>query len=320
MPRGRGRQHKHPIGVEVTLGGVRLAQAVTGESGHELVAAAQADVCDGLGPGDAGWEEALGEAIAAALRQAKFSGKACVSAMPATQLQHKNVRLPKLPPAELAGAVQWESRERINLGEPAAVEFYDAGEVRQGDDIRHEVILLAAKQASVESHVASLVRAGLEPVAIDATGAALARACCDTRRDSGTADETSLIIHANERSLEIVIAQGQRVFFNKLIDCGPAGLGGAAIDDLTNEVALCLRYVSVTFRGQRPQRMILAGRFHEALRLALTASVGVPVEDAASFAHLSPGRAELSDGLGRWLITAGLSLRHDDAQTKRGAA
>jgi len=314
VSQGRGKQHKHPIGVAVTHDGVYLAQVAETAEGYELKAAAHAKVPDEARLGSEGWEASLAEAISTALKQAKFVGKRCVSAMPSCQLQHKNVRLPKMPPNDLAAAVKWESRERVNLGEEAAIQFYDAGEVRQGDDIRQEVILLAAKQSEVESHVRSIVAAGLEPVAIDATAAALARVC------RGDSEATTLMIHAGTRTIEIAIAQHDRVFFDKVIDCGEQGVDHADHKEIVKEIGLCLRYVSVTFRGQRPQQAVLSGSLSQTMHQALSESLGMPLQSARDLPHFHADKAAGEGEAESLLLAAGLSMRVQSPLTKRGAA
>ena len=314
MSRGRGKQHKYPIGVAAAHDGVYLAQVTQTAGGSELRASAHAAVPDDARLGSAGWEASLATAIATALKQAKFVGKQCVSAMPSCQLQHKNVRLPKMPASDLADAVKWEARERVNLGEMAEVQFYDAGEVRQGDDLRQEVILLAAKQSDVESHVRSIVAAGLKPIAIDATAAALARVC------RGDSDATTLMIHAGTRTIEIAIAQNDRVFFDKVIDCGEQGVEYADHKEVAKEIGLCLRYVSVTFRGQRPQQAVLSGALPDAMHGALNESLGMPLRKAGDLPHFHAGKTATEGEAERLLLAAGLSMRVEYPVSKRGAA
>lgn len=300
---GNNKKSRRPIGIAVGHGEVLLAQAApigSGEKEAELVASARAPLPEGAAPGKPGYDEQLTKAIGQALRQAPFTGKLAVSAMPAATLQYKNVRLPKMPEPELAQAVSWEAKERVILGEPAAVQFYYAGEVRQGQDARCEVILLAAKQSRVDEHLRGVVGAGLTPLAIDGTGAAIARSVTQH-------DETTFTIFLDQTHAEVVIAQAGRVLLDKLLPLGPGGAEQADPSELAREIGLCLRYHSVTFRGDRPAQAQLRGEpMPPAFSEAIATALGLELVDT--------GEA------GRFAVAAGLSLRQPDADKKRGAA
>ena len=297
---GKNKNARRPIGVAVGLREVLLAQAGPGGQGDAMIASAHAPLPEGAAPGKPGYDEQLTHAIGQALKQGPFSGKLAVSAMPAASLLYKNVRLPKMPEPELDQAVAWEAKERVVLGEPAAVQFYYAGEVRQGQDARCEVILLAAKQSRVDEHLRGIVGAGLTPTAIDATGAALARSVTQQ-------DETTFTIFTDTTHIEVVIAQAGRVLLDKLLPLSEGGIEQSDPAELAREIGLCLRYHSVTFRGERPEQVALRGApMPAALSEAIAAALGLSLVDAGD--------------AGRFAVPAGLSLRQQDAQTKRGAA
>lgn len=308
---GKRNTSRRPIGVAVTPEGVRLAQAGPPGEGTPLTATGFAPF-DGQDACSAGYDQRLGEAIECALKQARFVGKRCVSAMPAESMQYKNVRLPKMPEPELASAVAWEAKERVMLGEPASVQFYHAGAVQQGQDERSEVVLVAAKQSAVDAHVRGLSKAGLVPVAIDATGAALARVAAST-------GDTSFIVFAHRTMAEVVVARQSRVLLNKLLPLEEGGIAATPPQELAREIGLCLRYHTVTFRGEKPDRILLAGDVAPApLMEAIQSALGlpaVPLHEAVALG--TPTADESAD---TWAIAAGLSLRSPAESAKRGAA
>ncbi|MEM9415532.1 MAG: pilus assembly protein PilM [Planctomycetota bacterium] len=308
---GNNKKSRRPIGVSVTLAGVRLAQVSPTADGYALSATAFEPLPESLSIDDANYGRELGYALSAALKQANFTGKQCVSAMPPESMHCKNIRLPKMPEAELAEAVTWEAKERIVLGEPASIQFYSAGEVRQGDAIRNEVVLLATKCSNIDAHVQGLTQAGLEPTAIDATGAALARI-------SAGLGNTSFTVFAGTKSLEVVIARGGRVLLNKLLPVGEAGLDNADTAELAREIGLCLRYHTVTFRGEKPASILFAGEpVPDALVNAVTQALGIPatsLDEASGFSH------HANETLSPWAVAAGLSMRGLAAPAMRGAA
>jgi len=253
------------------------------------------DVC--LESGDA-YHQAVGNAVREMLASGGFQGRHVVSCLPASSLQYKNIRLPKMPHDELASAVRWEASERLKLsGDAMNIQFFDAGEVTQGQESRREVILLAAPKRFVDEHIRSLKSCDLEFSAIDAVPAALAR--CTTRsasRDDQEAD-VRVVIDVGYTGTKVLVTRGQRICFFKLIEIGgrhmdealasklqlptaaaaearhgwmsgETGCGadariaaalGPVVEDLSREINLCLRYYSVTFRGRRPEEALVVG-------------------------------------------------------------
>src|SRR5687768_4694335 len=66
-----------------------------------------------------------------------FSGRKVVSCLPAKALHYKNLRVPRMPADELKAAVEWEAADRLKLPVDAMhIQFFDAGEVRQGEELR----------------------------------------------------------------------------------------------------------------------------------------------------------------------------------------
>jgi Tfp pilus assembly PilM family ATPase len=64
----------------------------------------------------------------------------------------------------------------------------------------------------------------------------------------------------------------------------------STMEELGREIALCLRYYSVTFRGQRPQKVkLLGGEAADPLLLGvLNASLGIPVEAGRPLSASTP--------------------------------
>jgi type IV pilus assembly protein PilM len=149
------------------------------------------------------------------LDSSSFSGRRAVSGLPASLVQYKNLRLPPMPPTELRTAVEWEASDRLKLGQNYQIQFFDAGEVRQGEEHRQEIILMAAGCDAVERHVEVLTECGLTPEAIDAAPAAMARwAAC------GAAEESQLVVDIGAAGAGVLICRAGRVGFFKRLELG----------------------------------------------------------------------------------------------------
>lgn len=300
---GRG-----PIGIAVTADGVYLAQRDPRGGylfAHEALAA-------GTDPAGPSYHTETSRAIGIALRRTKFAGKQAVSALPCESLMHKTLRLPPMPDEDLVQAIAWEAAERFQVGDDQMLQHYSAGAVQQGQEQRLEIILLSAERATVYDHASAIKRAGLVPIAIDATGAALARLIGATHR-------TAMIIHLGQHAAEIVGTRDGRVIFDKPIELVKLNyrLDGHA---LARELGLCLRYLSVTFGIHKPEAAWLSGagatrELADELSSTLPTTVQHVSESPALSAINFPGTDPSP-----WLIPLGLAARDDAQTTQRGAA
>ena len=379
MGLGASSRSRGPIGVDLGTQHVRLLQLAGGDRPRVVAAAQRALPTDKPLTGEA-YHEAVGEALKAMLDRGGFRGRGVISALPAHVMHFKNLRLPKMPPQELAQAVEWEAAERLQLGDTnVEVRYFDAGEVRQGDEVREEVILMAAPTAFTEAHVNTLQRCGLKPIAFDVAPAALARCVGDASDASNLDAPGHVVVDVGYTSSKVLIVRRGRVLFFKLIDVGgqklddmvaeQLGLSRAeaaetrhrqldaqanedngghealfgagrgeevqramyeamrpAMADLAREVSLCLRYYSVTFRGERPGHIALTGgEAHQpALSALLAEGTGVEVSALDPLADVALGSwgSVVDAGAGRaaWTVAAGMARRRETSATKRRAA
>ncbi len=380
MPGFTGGKGIGPIGVDLGTHSVRLLQ-LSGEGEQARVVAAAQHMLPSDKPltGNA-YHQAVGEAIRAMLEHTRFRGRHVVSALPAHVMHFKSIRLPQMPPAELAQAVEWEAADRLQLnGEQVQVQYFNAGEVRQGEELREEIILMAAPIAFTEAHVQTLVSCGLKPVAFDVTPAALCRCFATSTTTTDLNAPGQVIVDVGYSNSKVLIARQGRVLFFKLIDIGgqkmdqmvadqlnlscaeaaetrqrlaansdePGQVQGEvlvgaksdqevqrvvyeavrpAMTELAREVSLCLRYYSVTFRGERPGEVSLVGgeACQPALASLLTEEVGVTVAPMDPLTHVQAERwaSLLTSGAGQsaWATAMGMARRRERAATKRRAA
>jgi type IV pilus assembly protein PilM len=86
------------------------------------------------------------------------------------------------------------------------------------------------------------------------------------------------------------------------------------MEDLAREVALCLRYCSVTFRGQRPARVRLCGTeaTDAGLQMAIQSVLALPAEAARPLYSVNTDAMPSSLRMGAmadWTMALGLALR-----------
>jgi type IV pilus assembly protein PilM len=230
----------------------------------------------------------------------------------------------------------------------AEVQYLEAGDVRHGDSIKREVVVLACHRPRVMQLVETVMKAGLVPVAIDAEPCALLRCYSSQLRREDDKHLCVLYVHIGATNTAVVIARGAAAVFVKYLPIGGQHLDEAlarhlrmeissaaalrrhhadrpaelqdpeiaravaeasrpVIERWANELALCTRYFSVTFRGQMDRIVLGGGEATEALRellaarMEMKAEVGNPLRSFP--APELPGRKT------QWDVAVGLALR-----------
>jgi type IV pilus assembly protein PilM len=305
------------------------------------------------------------------LRTGAFSGRRIVTALPREIVHVKNLRLPMIPPEELGAAVEFEARNIFPFDTDAAqVRFLHAGEVRQGSDVKVEVIVLAARNDEIAGFVEQIHACGAAIESLDFEPAAIYRGVERFIRRREDEMDVHVLVDIGQRRSQVVIGRGRDISFFKTIEIGgqqmqeavsrklgisveearalrrrlatsgssmgvnaaeseATGSGAARrdpvrqavydatrgiLEELGREISLCLRYYSVTFRGQRPSKVRLVGgeAADPLLHAALNASLSIPAEPGRPLQSVNLGNMQPSERSGflcEWAVAFGLGLK-----------
>jgi type IV pilus assembly protein PilM len=295
-------------------------------------------------------EASLAEALTAARESRNFRGKEAVVSLGCRELFVQNIRLPKAPPAETERLLQQEAAGRLPFpASEAEIRFIEAADVRQGDTVKREVILLACHKPLLNELLRAVEASGLKPIAVDIEPLALLRCYGWQFRRDEDRQQRAMFVHVGATSTVVVIARGPDPLFIKYIDLGgrhfdeavatqlKMDLTSAAnlrrnngdrrsdqqdpeiarsvmestrpvVERLAAELSLCVRYHSVTFRGQPLVRVVIGGGEAApalaedlASRLDLKCELGDPLRNF-EFA-VQTGRR------GQWDLAVGMALR-----------
>ncbi len=201
-----------PIGLDIGFDSIKMLQleAVVGQQALSVVAAARQQFPDEVRTQPELRLPLAVDMIRKMLRQGGFAGRNVVTSLPREILHVKNLRLPMIPAAELAGAVEFEARNIFPFDtDQARVQFCPAGEVRQGTDVRQEVIVLAARNENVNDFLEQLHRSGAVVVSLDAEPFALYRTVerfIRRREDEG---DVHVLVDVGARRSQVVIGRGR---------------------------------------------------------------------------------------------------------------
>jgi len=293
------RQRILPIGLDIGHHAVKMVQLAIRDDGVRVVAAGRetvdlSDVCD-----EDSWRRQVAPAIRRLLAAGDFKGRDVVSALPASKLRITSLRLAETEAGDVDKALRKEAAHRFALDPRTdSVHYVSAGSVRQGDEVKNEYILFASDEETIRRHIAQLEGVGLRLVGIDAAPCALFRNFERVMRRQEDKERTIMLLDVGHRYTTVVLGRTGEMCFVKQMAFGAARLDEgvaeklsvsiedarvlrrrapsdetvdpttrrlvadalhATAEQLAAEIALCLRYYTVTFRGKRVERAIVAG-------------------------------------------------------------
>ena len=356
------RSQLQPIGLDIGYDSIKMMQVETVGQSLSVVASARQVIPPAARDHAEGREAAIVDLLRQMFRQGRFSGRRVVAALPREMLHVKNLRMPLIPQHELAAAVKFEARNIFPFDtDRAHIQILPAGEVRQGIDVRQEVIVLAAKHEDVNAFLEQLHRCGAVVESLDVEPCALYRAQERFIRRREDEQDVHVLVDVGCRRSQVVIGRGREISFIKSIETGshqfheavsrklgitmdearglrrrlieaapgPAGndlmkkdpvrqavfdATRSTMEELGREIGLCLRYYSVTFRGQRPGKVrLFGGEAADPMLLGvLNAALSVPVEAGRPLFSVDTSRLDAAERMGymsEWAQAFGLGLK-----------
>lgn len=348
-----------PIGLDIGHRSLKMVQLAVCDRKVRVLAARRVPLEIESARNSQEWEKALVLAIRRLLADDQFRGHDVISALPVDKVRITSVRLAEAEADQADKILRREAAERFALDPAqGTVHYLLAGSVRQGDEVKNEYILFAVDHATVEAQIRLLEEAGLTPAGIEASPCALFRTFERTMRRQEDRERTIIFIDVGYHYTTVVFGRGGDICFVKQIALGmdqfndevAAALGIAApeaesfrrrlqredaidaatrrhmvdalnrtSEQLAGEISLCLRYYTVTFRGKRVERAIVAGggAYEQILREVLRRHLSVEVEVAEPLRgfEFPPDKAdpENADGGADLALAVGLSLKGWDS-------
>jgi type IV pilus assembly protein PilM len=277
-----------------------MVQLTGNPGGREVYAIASAELSVDEDSSPEEQDRAAASALQKLARDHRFKGRQVITCFGERELFVQNVRLPELPQEEIEKVLRFEAEERLPYpASEAEIRFLPAGQVRQDDGVKQEVILLACHRDVVERHIAVLEQAGLLPVAIDVEPCAVLRSLRHPGNGS-LPNGRRAYLNFGERATMVMFADGDQVLFLKYVPTGghhldvsvsehlDLGLAEAArlrssvtasdeldsadeihcsvidairspLEAMAAEIELCLRYYKVTFRGKPLEEILVTG-------------------------------------------------------------
>jgi type IV pilus assembly protein PilM len=160
-------------------------------------------------------------AIRQMLEESNFRGKDVVSCLPNDKLKVTSLRLAEADSEKIEQALRKETAERFGLDpDRDAINYVLAGNVRQGEEIKNELILFAAENETIKNHIEMLEEAKLRPVAIDPIPCALFRSFQRGLRRQEDRARTVVFTDVGSWFTTVVFNRGGEIGFVKQIPIG----------------------------------------------------------------------------------------------------
>ena len=158
----------------------------------------------------------IGAVIKHVFKTGKIHDKEVYVAIAGQSVVVRQVRFPDMPADEVHNAIQWEADKYLPFSpEEAVIDFHIIGPAESEGEI--EVMLVAAQNELVNSHVAAIEVAGLTPVAMDVQPFAILRSLglesLESQRCSG-------LIDIGAGTTDVVIFKGDSLKFTRIIPFG----------------------------------------------------------------------------------------------------
>jgi type IV pilus assembly protein PilM len=338
-----GRQVR-PICLDVGAESVKMLQLVAG-GGAVAAAVSRAR--------PTGETSGLSRLLSSMLAEGPFSGRQVIATLPHDIVHIRTVRLPHLPldPLEALSADAADLFP-FNLNE-AVVRFLWTGPVHQAAGECRQVIAFAARNQDVRNFLAQLQSAGLKAQSLQ-VGAAAAFHAVATDHAAGAhavldlgASRSTLVIGRDSaitfvRAIDIGASHIEQAIAQKLslereevrqlrrrlaaeqmgrsLRSNPVASAvfdatRSLLEELAHQLAMCLRYHAITFRGQRPASLQLIGgqSFDTTVQHALSRAVSLPIDAVHPLRNMSATTMRSTDRdepAGRWGVCIGLDRLH----------
>jgi len=198
-----------------------MIQLATNSGRTSVVAAGKACIDAGINGDDQARRSFVISAVKRMLDEGSFQGRDVVSCLPNDGLKITSLRLTETGAEETEQALKKEVVQRFGLNpDKDAMDYMLAGDVQQGDEIKNELILFAADNETIKSHIEMLEEASLVPVAIDTVPCALFRSFERSLRRQEDRERTLVFVDVGSRWTVVVFGRGGEISFVKQIPIG----------------------------------------------------------------------------------------------------
>ena len=209
-----------PIGLDIGNNSIKMIQLLVNGEQLSVIAAQKARIDHGIND-EQEKNMFIVSAIQRMLAEGRFHGSNVVSSLPNEGLEITSLRLAEAQSDGIEQALRKEVVQRFGLDpDKDAMQYVIAGNVHQGDEIKNELILFAAANETIKSHIELLEQTGLKPVSIDTIPCALFRSFERSLRRQEDRERTVVFVDVGNQFTTVVFGRGGEISFVKQIPVG----------------------------------------------------------------------------------------------------
>lgn len=225
------------VGLDIGASAVRVAQVGAGRGGNSLLSFAQVALPHGaVVDGEIQDAGPVSEAIAQLWKRAKIKGKKAVLGVSNQRVVVRQVDLPYLEEKEFRSSLRFQAADYIPMSvEDAQLDFIVIDDyTTEGQDHMMRVLLIAAATDMVDNFVTTAAAGGVDPLGIDLTPFAIARAVSPSARGETGVAGSEAIVDVGAATTNILIHHNGEPRFVRILLVG----GDDATKALSEELSL----------------------------------------------------------------------------------
>ena len=246
-----------PIGLDIGHNSIKMIQLAIDGRQISVLAADEIRIDAAVKEDEQAGRNFAVSAMKRMLDRGNFQGRNVVSCVPNGKLRITSLRLAEAPEDGIEQALKKEVVQRFGLDpEKDAMDYVVAGSVRQGNDVKNELILLATDHETIKSHIETIEQAGLKPVAIDTIPCALFRSFERSLRRQEDWDSTSVFVDVASRFTTVVFGRGGQISFVKQIPIG----GEHFVQEVATKLGISTGEAEMLRESLRVEKRALASR------------------------------------------------------------
>jgi type IV pilus assembly protein PilM len=210
-----------PIGLDIGSNSIKMIQLAVNAGHFTVIAADKVHIEPSVAADWSQHRSCIISGIQEMLAHNPFKGRNVVSCLPNEKLKITSLRIGGSDNSQIEQVLKKEVSYRFGLDpEKDSINYLSAGSVKQGDEIKNELILFAAQNETIRSHIHMLEEAQLRPVAIDTIPCALFRNFERSARRQEEKDTTVVFVDLGMQFTTVVFGRRGEINFIKQIPIG----------------------------------------------------------------------------------------------------
>lgn len=215
-------KREQQVAVDIGSESLRIAVVEPTREGLKLRAAAAGHTPEGaIVEGVVQSPEELGFSLRGLLASAGVSYRGVAAAVGGPRVVVRPVRFPYTTPQRLSRLVRYEAQRYVPFSpEESAIQHQVTGEGTDREGTYLEGVVAAAHRQVVDSRVAALEKAGLEPLVVDIECFAAVRSLIYANKDPSTGDSTVVVVRIGGEFTEITLVRKGSFVLSRTVPLG----------------------------------------------------------------------------------------------------